>query len=113
MSGIGEVIRWSSLEEALKTADWLITGEGMFDAQTLDGKAPYGLARLAKVYEVPTLVFTGQSDWTAHPEAGIVAIFPIVSRVMTLAEAKWEAAPLLTNAVRRVFHVIENTPGPK
>ncbi|WP_214826029.1 glycerate kinase [Exiguobacterium algae] len=113
VSGIEEVIRWSALEEALKSADWLITGEGMFDAQSLNGKAPYGLARLAKLYDVPTLVFTGQSDWTSHPEAGIVAVFPIVSRVMTLAEAKWEAAPLLTGAVRRVFHVIENTPGPK
>lgn len=110
VSGIEEVIRWSALEEALETADWLVTGEGKFDAQTLAGKAPYGLARLAHTRGVPTLVFTGQSDWTSHLEAGIVGVFPIVSRVMTLEEAKWEAAPLLTSAVRRVFHVIENTP---
>ncbi|MGA9468103.1 MAG: glycerate kinase [Exiguobacterium marinum] len=110
MKGIEEVVKWSKMEELLKEADWLITGEGKFDAQSLEGKAPYGLARLAHTYEVPTLVFTGQSDYTSHVESGIVAIFPIVSRVMTLEEAIWEAAPLLTNAVRRVRHVIEKAP---
>lgn len=109
VSGIEEVIRWSGLDRKLRTTDWLITGEGKFDAQTLDGKAPYGLARLAHTLNVPTLVFSGQTDWTSHVETGIVGIFPIVSRVMTLEEAKWEAAPLLTSAVKRVFHVIENT----
>ncbi|WP_215143270.1 glycerate kinase [Exiguobacterium qingdaonense] len=108
--GIEEVVRWSKLEEQLDGADWLITGEGRFDAQSLEGKAPYGLARLAHAYRVPTLVFTGQSDYTSHMESGIVAIFPIVSRIMTLEEAVFEAAPLLTNAVRRVRHVIEQAP---
>lgn len=112
VSGIEEVVRWASLEDRFEGTDWLITGEGKFDAQTLEGKAPYGLARLAHTYDVPTLIFTGQSDFTSHIEAGIVAVFPVVSRVMTLEEAKWEAAPLLTSAVRRVFHVIENTPRP-
>lgn len=109
MSGIEEVVRWSRFEEHVKSADWLITGEGKFDAQSLEGKAPYGLARLAHTYGVPTLVFAGQSDLTAHVESGIVAIFPIVSRIMTLEEAIWEAAPLLTSAVQRVRHVLEKT----
>ncbi|MFY7869861.1 MAG: glycerate kinase, partial [Exiguobacterium sp.] len=109
-SGIEEVIRWSKLEEQLEKADWLITGEGKFDAQSFEGKAPYGLARLAHTYGVPTLVLTGQSDYTSHMESGIVAIFPIISRIMTLEEAIWEAAPLLTNAVQRVRHVIEKAP---
>jgi glycerate kinase len=110
VSGIEEVIRWSKLEEQLEKADWLITGEGKFDAQSFEGKAPYGLARLAHMYGVPTLVFTGQSDYTAHMESGIIAIFPIVSRIMTLEEAIWEAAPLLTNAVQRVRHLMEKAP---
>lgn len=110
VSGIEEVVRWSKFEQQIKHADWLITGEGKFDAQSLEGKAPYGLARLAHTYGVPTLVFTGQSDYTSHIESGIVAIFPIISRIMTLEEAVWEAAPLLTNAVQRVRHVIETAP---
>ena len=109
-SGIEEVVSWSKLEEQLEKADWLITGEGKFDAQSFEGKAPYGLARLAHTRGVPTLVFTEQSDYISHMESGIVAIFPIVSRIMTLEEAIWEAAPLLTNAVQRVRHVIEKAP---
>ncbi|WP_214742075.1 MULTISPECIES: glycerate kinase [unclassified Exiguobacterium] len=110
VSGIEEVVRWSKFEEQIKSADWLITGEGKFDVQSLEGKAPYGLARLAHTHGVPTLVFTGQSDFTSHLESGIIAIFPIVSRIMTLEEAIWEAAPLLTSAVQRVRHVIEKAP---
>lgn len=107
VSGIEDVVRWSNLEETLQTADWLITGEGHFDAQSLHGKAPYGLARLANAHGVPTLVFTGQSELIAVPDVGIQAVFPIVSRVMTLEEAMQQAAPLLTDAVSRAFRLID------
>lgn len=107
VNGIEEVINWSALENQLHGADWLITGEGKFDEQTLHGKAPYGLARLARTYDVPTIVFAGQTDMTALPEVGIAAIFPIISRGMSLETAMMEAAPLLTNAVSRAFRIID------
>lgn len=107
VSGIDEAVRWSNLEETLRTADWLITGEGRFDEQSLHGKAPYGLARLAHTYGVPTLVFAGQSELIAVPDIGIEAVFPIVSGVVTLDEAMRQAAPLLTAAVSRAFRSID------
>lgn len=107
VSGIEEVIRWSNLEEKLRTTDWLITGEGRFDEQSLHGKAPYGLACLAHAYGVPTLVFAGQTDVIAVPDDGIRAVFPIISRVMTLAEAMHQAEPLLTDAVSRVMSILD------
>ncbi|TCI21748.1 glycerate kinase [Exiguobacterium sp. SL-9] len=107
VSGIEEVIRWSNLEEKLRTADWLITGEGRFDEQSLHGKAPYGLARLAHTHGIPTLVFAGQTDLVAVPEVGIKAVFPIVSRVMTLEEAMQQAERHLTNAVSRVMSILD------
>ncbi|MFN3367787.1 MAG: glycerate kinase, partial [Exiguobacterium mexicanum] len=107
VSGIEDVVRWSNLEETLQTVDWLITGEGHFDAQSLHGKAPYGLARLANAHGVPTLVFAGQSELIAVPDVGIEAVFSIVSRVMTLEEAMQQAAALLTDAVSRAFRLID------
>lgn len=107
VSGIEEVVRWTDLEERLRTADGLITGEGKFDQQSLHGKAPYGLARLAHAHGVPTLVFTGQSDMVALPDVGIEAVFSIVSRVMTLEEAMRDAESLLTNAVRRIVRLLD------
>lgn len=106
-SGIDEVVRWSKLEETLQMADWLITGEGRFDEQSLHGKAPYGLACLAHAYGVPTLVFAGQTELIAVPDVGIEAVFPIISRVMTLAEAMHQAEPLLTDAVSRVMSILD------
>lgn len=106
-SGIDEVVRWSNLEETLRTADWFITGEGRFDEQSLHGKAPYGLARLAHAHGIPTLVFAGQTDLVDVPDVGIQAVFPIVSRVMTLEEAMQQAEPLLTNAVSRVMSILD------
>ena len=47
------------LEEAVRTADLVITGEGRMDAQTLMGKTPAGVARLAKKYAVPVIVYAG------------------------------------------------------
>lgn len=107
VNGIEEVMRWSNLEETLRTADWLITGEGRFDEQSLHGKAPYGMARLAHAHGIPTLVFAGQTDLVDVPEVGIQAVFPIVSRVMTLEEAMQQAEPLLTNAVSRVMSILD------
>lgn len=107
VSGIEQVMRWVSLEEKLKRADWLITGEGRFDTQSLQGKAPYGLAKAAYKHGVPTIVFAGQTEETFISEEGILAVIPIISRVMTLEEAMSEAAPLLTNAVKRTFNIID------
>jgi len=106
-SGIEEVVSWSNFEVHVHDADWLITGEGTFDQQSLYGKAPYGLAQIAHAHGVPTLVFTGQTEVVAVPDVGIEAVFPIVSRVMTLEEAMCEAPTLLTNAVGRVVRLLD------
>lgn len=58
-SGIDIVLDEIQIAQAIKTADEVITGEGKLDAQTLMGKTPIGVARIAKSYKVPVYAFAG------------------------------------------------------
>ncbi len=88
-NGIELVLRETNLEDYIKNADYVITGEGRLDAQTVMGKVPVGVAKIAKKYAVPTLAFAG----AVTPEAclcnqeGVDAFFPIVRGISTLEEA--------------------------
>lgn len=88
-SGISIVMTETKLEEQIARADLVITGEGRLDGQTVMGKAPIGVARLAKKHAKPVIAFSG----CATPEArlcndhGIDAFFPVLRQVATLSEA--------------------------
>lgn len=88
-SGIDIVLEAVGLEQELKDADLVITGEGRLDHQTAMGKAPVGVARLAKKYGVKVIAFAGSvsRDASKCNSAGIDAFFPIVRGVTTLEEA--------------------------
>ena len=88
-SGIKIVLEETQLEEYVKDADLVITGEGRMDGQTAMGKAPVGVAALAKKYGKPVLAFAGAVERDARKcnEHGIDAFFPILRGVVTLEEA--------------------------
>ena len=87
--GIDIVLRETKLEEYIKDADMVVTGEGMLDFQTAMGKAPVGVAALAKKHAKTVVAFAGgvTADARACNEKGIDAFFPIVRGVTTLEEA--------------------------
>ncbi len=87
--GIDIVLRETKLEEYIKDADLVVTGEGMLDFQTAMGKAPVGVAKLAKKYGKTVIAFAGGVTADAHAcnEKGIDAFFPIVRGITTLEEA--------------------------
>ena len=64
----------------VKDADIVVTGEGRLDSQTAMGKAPVGVARLAKQYHAKVIAFAGgvTEDAGTCNEEGIDAFFPIV-----------------------------------
>ena len=80
---------YESLEEKMKNADVVVTGEGRLDAQTVMGKAPVGVAALAKKYNAKVIAFAGSvaPEASVCNQAGIDAFFPIVRGVTTLEEA--------------------------
>ncbi len=88
-SGIDIVLTETHLEDYVKDADIVVTGEGRLDGQTVYGKAPIGVAKIAKKYGKTVIAFSGAvtEDAVACNDHGIDAFFPILRRISTLAEA--------------------------
>ena len=89
VSGIDLVMKETDLEKHIKDADLVVTGEGRLDGQSYMGKAPIGVAKLAKKYNKPVIAFSGcvTEDAVACNEHGIDAFFPIVRKPCTLEDA--------------------------
>ena len=106
-SGIKLIIDEIGLENDIKDADLLITGEGQLDGQTTMGKAPIGVANLAKLYNLPVIAFTGSitSEAIKCHEAGIDAYFSILNKVTSIDEAmdRDTAINNLISTVEQVF----------
>ena len=88
----------------------MITGEGRLDAQTVMGKAPIGVAQIAKKYGKKVIAFAGcvTEDASVCNEYGIDAFFPIVRNISTLDEAMdpVNARRNLVATVEQVFGLI-------
>ena len=87
--GIELILDAVGLEDELSGADVVVTGEGRLDFQTAMGKAPVGVARLAKKYNARVVAFAGSvtKEATACNKEGLDAFFPILRGVCTLADA--------------------------
>ena len=88
-SGIDIILKEINLEEDIKDADVVVTGEGRLDAQTVMGKAPIGVAKLAKKYSKKVIGLGGSLTNDAYKanQHGIDAVFSIVNEPMTLEKA--------------------------
>lgn len=108
--GIELILDAVGLEEELFGADVVVTGEGRLDFQTAMGKAPVGVARLAKKYNAKVIAFAGSvtKEATACNKEGIDAFFPILRGVCTLAEAMdpVTARNNMTATVEQVFRLL-------
>lgn len=108
--GVQIVLEETRLAEALAGADVVVTGEGRLDGQTAMGKAPVGVARLAKARGCLVLALAGgvTRDAGACNGAGIDAFFPAVRGVTTLAEAMdpENARANLADAAEQAFRLL-------
>ena len=104
-SGIEKVLSILDIESHFRDADLVITGEGRIDAQSLYGKAPVGIAQMAKKYNLPVIAIVGSSGDNLGPiyETGIDLILDIVNKPMQLAEAISNVETLITNTGETAF----------
>lgn len=96
-SGIQKIMRLIKLEEEMKRADLVITGEGQMDGQSIKGKAPIGIAKLAKKYKLPVIAITGSIGNSIEKvyENGVDLVISSTSSPMTLEEAVKNSDKLL------------------
>ena len=108
VSGIDAVLDLIGLDDAMDAADLVITGEGRMDSQSANGKAPVGVARLAKRHGKPVIAVVGSraDDLGGVYDAGIDLVIPAVTAPATLAACIARVAdslPLAGESAMRAF----------
>ncbi len=110
LPGIALIAEKTGLAAAIPAADFVITGEGCMDAQTAMGKAPAGIANIAKQHGKPVIAFCGIAGTGAEQchSAGIDAVFPILRTVCTKKQAMQPefAAKNLADTAEEIFRVL-------
>ncbi|EOL49926.1 glycerate kinase [Enterococcus caccae] len=107
-SGFEFISEQTDLEQAIEHADLVITGEGQMDDQSLQGKVPVGIGRIAKKYNVPVIAFVGsfKGDQKQFSKEGVSVIIPIIDHITSLDEAMKEAKINLYKAVNRTLELL-------
>ena len=106
--GIDLVTKHTNLKEKMQDADYVFTGEGSIDGQTLYGKAPLGVALIAKEYDIPVIAFAGRiGDGTeALYENGIDSIIGILSEAETIDKALEKGPENIERASENIVRII-------
>ena len=106
--GIEIVTAAVDLDDHVRDADLVITGEGRIDFQTVHGKTPIGVARVAKRHGKPVIGIAGSlgAEVGVVHAHGIDAVFSVLSKPCTLDEALRDAAANVELTARNVAAVL-------
>ncbi|MBJ8973422.1 glycerate kinase [Citrobacter braakii] len=102
--GIEVVTDALHLDDCVADADLVVTGEGRIDSQTIHGKVPVGVAKVAKRYNKPVIGIAGSltADVGVVHEHGLDAVFSVIYTVCTLDEALKNASENVRMTARNV-----------
>ncbi|MGE8550420.1 MAG: glycerate kinase [Acinetobacter calcoaceticus] len=108
-AGVEVVAELNQLAHKISNADWVITGEGKFDRQTLNGKTVFGVSRVAKMKNVPVIVIAGSlgEGYQALYEHGVTAAFSLTNGPITLEQACETAAELIFDRTIDIARLIQ------
>ena len=97
--GFETIAQLSGLEKQIERADWVISGEGKLDEQSLQGKVVNGIANLCKQYEKPFSLFVGKSELSKQQMGSLKTkhIFSISARAKNTEDAMLNGAFYLKN----------------
>lgn len=106
-SGVQIVLDTLNFAKIVQDADWVITGEGRMDAQSIHGKTPIGVAKTAKQYGKPVIALVGclREDYEVVYEY-IDAVFPIIRQADELSVILQKGAENLESATQNVARLL-------
>ncbi|MFC2086884.1 glycerate kinase [Bacteroidota bacterium] len=109
MPGIDLISDTIMLEEKMRNADLVITGEGKMDSQTKFGKTPFGVAKVAAKFNLPVIGIAGtlSDDASELYSNGFEVLLPIINKPMSLAEAISNAPLLLEQTGERLGRMLK------
>ena len=109
--GIEIVLDSLDFDKSLKNVDLVITGEGQIDFQTVFSKAPIGVAKHAKKYNIPVIAICGSlgENYLDVHSHGIDAVIPIIPKPMDLKNASDNAYELIKNTSEQIFRILKTT----
>ena len=109
-SGFDVVVERIGLDAAMREADVVVTGEGRLDAQTLQGKAPAGVARLARELDRPCYAIVGELDDAAEVRQLFERVLVARPAGMSREDALQHASSLLQQCARQLGELLESAP---
>lgn len=107
-SGVETMLDLVQLKQYLPQADYVFTGEGAIDQQTLQGKTPFGVMRIAQQFNVPVIACAGRvgEGIDALYTAGFSAIFSIVPECCTVEQACLHGAENLERCCENIARIM-------
>lgn len=107
--GIDIVTEALHLDTLVADANLVITGEGRMDSQTIHGKVPVGVARVARRYHIPVIGIAGSltADVGVVHQHGIDAVFSVLYRICSLDDALEQAGENVRMAARNIAAVMK------
>lgn len=105
--GIDLILEAVQLNHYMDKTDLVITGEGRIDSQTIYGKTPMGVAKIAKQFDIPVIGIAGSlgKDHQAVYGCGIDAVFAAVPGAITLQQAFAEAHDNVANVAENIAKI--------
>lgn len=108
VDGIDYFLNLSGFDKALERADWVITGEGSLDEQTLKGKGPFGVAKAAKSKGLPVIALAGRLPREQSPllKDYFDVLLPINHEASPLTDALPYTGANLTATARAIGNLL-------
>ena len=104
-SGIDLILDLVDFNSKISGADAIITGEGRFDSQSVQGKAPWGILQRASKSSIPTYLVCGDAD--THHASGFAGIYTLTSIETNIEKCIANPAPLVTQLGASIAHSLQ------